>query len=33
VADASLDVTLHDVVVDWLEREFPFERVVYAPRP
>ncbi|MEU2748581.1 N-acetyltransferase [Streptomyces collinus] len=27
-----LDAELHRVVSDWLEREWPFERVAYAPR-
>ncbi|MEV5463131.1 GNAT family N-acetyltransferase [Streptomyces sp. NPDC002788] len=29
---ASLDAELYDVVSDWLDREWPFERVAYAPR-
>ncbi|BBC97521.1 GNAT family N-acetyltransferase [Streptomyces griseofuscus] len=29
---ASLDADLYRVVSDWLEREWPFGRVAYAPR-
>lgn len=29
---ASLDAELYRVVSDWLAREWPFERVAYAPR-
>ncbi|OIK23277.1 GNAT family N-acetyltransferase [Streptomyces malaysiense] len=29
---ASLDADLYRVVKDWLEREWPFERVAYTPR-
>ncbi|WP_231929520.1 hypothetical protein [Micromonospora inositola] len=29
---ASLDTELYRVVSDWLAREWPFERVAYAPR-
>jgi hypothetical protein len=29
---ASLDAGLYRVVSDWLDREWPFERVAYAPR-
>jgi hypothetical protein len=29
---AALDAELHRVVSDWLVREWPFERVAYAPR-
>jgi hypothetical protein len=30
---ADLDVDLWRAVSDWLDREWPFARVVYAPRP
>jgi hypothetical protein len=30
--DAHLDRPLHDAVSAWLERDWPFDRVVYAPR-
>jgi hypothetical protein len=29
---AALDLTLHDVVLAWLERDWPFDSVDYAPR-
>ncbi len=31
-ADAHLDAPLHRAVSGWLARDWPFERVVYAPR-
>jgi hypothetical protein len=30
---AELDRPLHDAVTRWLERDWPFDRVEYAPRP
>jgi hypothetical protein len=32
-ADADLDPILYRAVTDWLAEAWPFERVVYAPRP
>jgi len=29
---AALDPVLHDVVLTWLEREWPFDAIEYAPR-
>jgi hypothetical protein len=29
---AALDPVLHDAVVAWLERDWPFDSVKYAPR-
>jgi len=31
-ADAALDRPLYEAVSTWLERDWPFDRVVYAPR-
>lgn len=30
---AELDVPLHSAVTEWLERDWPFPRFEYAPRP
>jgi hypothetical protein len=32
LSDAHLDRPLHDAVSTWLEHDWPFDRVVYAPR-
>jgi hypothetical protein len=29
---AALDPVLHDAVAAWLERDWPFESIEYAPR-
>ena len=29
---AALDPVLHDAVLAWLERDWPFESIEYAPR-
>jgi hypothetical protein len=29
---AALDLVLHDVVLAWVERDWPFESIEYAPR-
>jgi hypothetical protein len=29
---AELDLVLHDAVLAWLERDWPFDSVEYAPR-
>lgn len=28
----ALDVVLHDVILAWLERDWPFDSIEYAPR-
>jgi len=30
---AALDPALHDAVLAWLERDWPFDSIEYAPRP
>jgi hypothetical protein len=30
---AALDPVLHDAVLAWVERDWPFDSILYAPRP